>query len=154
MKKIILFLTIINIIGLSSCKKDEELSKTQLLCRAPWILSASIIDPPYFFEGVGSITDYFAVLAPCRKDDLWNFSDNGKYTYEDGAIKCNALDPSILDYGDWSFNSAETVIIIDNGYYMIQYDVLELTKQTLKVSSVISDTLNNIYNWTETYTHQ
>jgi hypothetical protein len=154
MKKIILFLTIINILGLSSCKKDEELSNTQLLCRAPWILSASTIDPPYFFEGVGSITDYFAVLAPCRKDDLWNFSDNGKYTYEDAAIKCNALDPSILDYGDWSFNSAETVIIVDNGYYMIEYDVLELTKQTLKVSSVISDTLSNIYNWTETYTHQ
>jgi hypothetical protein len=154
MKKIILFLTIINIIGLSSCKKDEELSNTELLCRAPWILSASTIDPPYFFEGVGSITDYFAVLAPCRKDDLWNFSDNGKYTYEDAAIKCNALDPSILDYGDWSFNSAETVIIVDNGYYMIEYDVLELTKQTLKVFSVISDTLSNIYNWTETYTHQ
>jgi hypothetical protein len=154
MKKLILLLAVINIVFLFSCKKDEELSKTELLCRAPWVLSASVIDPPYFFEGVGSITDYYSVLAPCRKDDLWNFSENGKYTYEDGPTKCNALDPAILDYGDWSFNSAETVIIVDNGYYIIEYNIVELTKQTLQVSSLITDTLSNIYNWTETYTHK
>jgi hypothetical protein len=154
MKKLVLFVTVINIVFLFSCKKEEELSNTELLCRAPWILSASVIDPPYFIEGLGSITDYYALLSPCYKDNLWNFSENGKYTFEDGPTKCDVLDPAILDYGDWSFNSAETVIIVDNGYYIIEYNIIELTKQTLQVSSMIADTLSNIYTWTETYTHK
>jgi len=154
MKKLVIFLIIVNIIGLSSCKKEEELTKPELLCRAPWVLSASIIEPPYFFEEVGSITDYYAVLASCRKDDLWNFNENGSYTIEDGPNKCNITDPSILESGTWTLSSNATAIVIENYYYYVEYEILELTKHTFKTSYVFSDTLSNIYNWTETYTHQ
>lgn len=156
MKKIILFLVIINIIGLFSCKKDEDLSNTQLLCRSPWILSASTFTPGIFFEGYGLITDYFSVLPACAKDDLMDFEENGNYTQEDGLTKCDPLDPSIFDYGTWTFNSDETVVILTSKMYSAstEYNIIELTEQTLKVSSMLVDTASNVYTWTETYTHQ
>ena len=155
MKKLILFLTIINIIALSSCKKDEVLSNTELLCRSPWILSASNFNPGIFFENYGLITDFYSVLQDCSKDDLWDFNENGNYTVEEGPQKCDPTDPSIIDYGTWAFNSDETIFIItSNIYFTSEYNILELTEQTLKVSSVLVDTLDNVYTWTETYTHQ
>ncbi len=155
MKKLIIFLIIVNIIGLSSCKKDEVLSKTELLCRSSWVLTGSTFTPGIFFEGYGLITDYFAILAECRKDDIWDFNENGNYTLEDGAKKCDPLDPSVFDYGTWAFNSNETVIIItSNIYYTSEFNILELTEQTLRVSSMLVDSLSNIYTWTETYAHQ
>ena len=155
MKKLIVFLVLINIIGLSSCKKDEDLSNTELLCRAPWVLSASTFNPPYFFEDVGSISDYYAALAPCQKDDIWSFDENGTYTKEDGANKCDQTDPSVLENGRWTLSSDGTSLVIEPFYiYWAEYEILELTKSTLKTLYVFSDTLDNIYNWTETYTHQ
>jgi hypothetical protein len=155
MKKIILFLVIFNIIGFSSCKKDEELTNTELLCRDSWILSASTFTPGIFIEGYGLITDYFAILSNCTKDDLWDFNENGNYTLEDGPTKCDPLDPSVFDYGTWAFNSDETVVILTSNVYYgtTEYNILELTEQTLKVSSMLVDTLSNAYTWTETYTH-
>lgn len=156
MKKFVIFLTIAIIISLFSCKKDEDLSKTELLSRAPWILTASTFNPGILFEGYGLITDYFAILSDCRKDDLWDFSENGNYTLEDGETKCDPLDPSIFDYGTWAFNSDETVVILTSNVYngSTEYNILELTEQTFKVSSMLVDTLSNVYTWTETYTHQ
>ncbi len=155
MKKLVLLVTAINIVFLFSCKKEEELTNTELLCRAPWVLSASVIDPPYFFEGVGSISDYYAILSPCWKDNLWNFDESGNYTKEDGAQKCDPADPSILENGRWTLSSNGTTMVIEPYYYYwAEYEILELTKQTLKVSSMITDTLGNNYNWTETYTHK
>jgi hypothetical protein len=156
MKKLILFLTIVNIMSLFSCKKDEVLSKTELLCRAPWILSASTFTPGIFFEGYGLITDYYSVLPDCAKDDLMDFDEDGNYTQEDGTKKCDPLDPTIFDYGTWAFNSDETVVILTSNIYngSTEYDILELTEQSLKVSSMLVDTLSNTYTWTETYTHQ
>ncbi len=153
MKKILLFLTIVNVIGFTSCKKDEVLTKTELLCRDSWILSASVINPAYFFEEIGAITDYYAILPACAKDDLWIFKENGNFTLENGATKCDPSYPTFLAYGTWAFNSDETVIITDWGSYMVEYDVLELSKEILKIESIIYDSLNN-YTWTETYTHQ
>lgn len=156
MKKLIIFLTIINIISLSSCKKDEDLTQTQLLCRASWILSASVINPAYFFEDVGAITDYYAVLPTCIRDDLWIFKENESYSLEEGATRCDPSDPKIFDHGTWASSlDFTTIVLTSNMYYnSVEYDILELTEQTLTIERIIYDTLSNIFTWTQTFTHQ
>jgi hypothetical protein len=154
MKKLILSILALTLILIFACKKDEELTKTDLLCSQPWILTSSTFSPPYPIEDFGAIADYYAILAPCRKDDIWSFKKNGDYTLEDGVSKCDPLDPTVLDFGTWIFNSDETVLTTNNGIYFTEYSILELTKQTLQVRTMIVDTLQNVYNWTESYAHQ
>ena len=154
MKKFILSILALTLVLIFACKKDEELTKTDLLCAQPWILTSSTFSPPYPIEGIGAIADYYAYLSPCRKDDIWSFKKNGDYTREDGVSKCNATDPTVYDFGTWIFNSDETVLTTNNGYYFTEYSILELNKQALQVRTMIIDTLDNIYNWTESYAHQ
>ena len=153
MKKFVVFIAALTLISIFACKKDENLTKTDLLCSQPWILSSSVFSPPYPIEGFGAIADYYAILAPCRKDDIWNFTNNGDYTIEDATNKCAPNDPTVLEFGSWIFNSDETVVTTNNGYYYNEYNVIELTTQTLQVRTALIDTLDNVYNWTETYTH-
>ncbi|UCH14924.1 MAG: hypothetical protein JSV22_02900 [Bacteroidales bacterium] len=156
MKKLILLLIIVNLISLFSCKKDEDMSQTQLLCNGPWILSASVINPAFFFEDIGAITDYYAILPTCLRDDLWIFYENGDYSLEEGATKCDPGDPKIFDRGTWASSLDFTTISLTSAIYFstTEYDILELTEQTLKIERIIYDTLNNSYTYTQTFNHQ
>ncbi len=153
MKRFALFLIACILVSIYSCKKDKDPTNTDLLCSKPWILSVSDFNPPYPIPGIGAIADYYAILALCRKDDIWNFKANGDYTIEDAANKCDALDPTVLEFGSWVFNSDETVLTTSTGYYYNEYQILELTSNTFQVRSTLADSVQNIYYWTETYTH-
>lgn len=153
MKRFVVFITACLLVSFYSCKKDDDPTNTELLCSQPWMLSASTFDPPFHITDFGAITDYYAILAPCRKDDIWSFKTNGDYTIEDGASKCNPLDPTVLEFGSWVFNTDETVITTSTTYYYTEYTILELSSQTLQVRSTLIDTLDNVYYWTETYNH-
>ncbi len=151
-KAIIIFLLAIMAI---SCEKEKDLTKTEIITRKPWLLTAKTITPPIDYPGIGIISDFFALYDQCSKDDIWVFKSAGSYTMEEGATKCNPADPTVWDMGTWAFNSDETVLTISSSVYqgLSEYTIDELTTAAMKLSYQLIDSLDNIYTVNESYGH-
>lgn len=87
----------------TSCKKDEELSKTEMLTTGSWIQVGATEDGQDVWDA-----DY----EDCEKDDITTFSSDGTFTIDEGATKCNPSDPQISDSGTWELSSDEKTITI------------------------------------------
>jgi hypothetical protein len=150
MRKINLLLIVSLFLATFSCKKDDPPSKKDLLTGKNWILTAETVSPAVNFNGV-LITDLYAQLDDCTKDDISKFNANGTYTIEEGATKCNANDPQVFDSGTWVFNSDETILVLTspaNG--TINAEIKELTSSKCVISQ--ETTIDNIsYTITDTY---
>ena len=70
----------------AACKKDDDNTaedRTTLLVDANWHVTAFTVDPPVDVLGV-LISDFFAVLEDCQKDNLFVFKSDGKLNYDEG----------------------------------------------------------------------
>jgi len=153
MKKFVIFLIIVNIISFFSCKKDEVLSKTELLCHSPWILSASTINPPFVYEG-GTIVDWYSgALLPCEKDDVWYFNKSGTFKIDEGDNKCDENDYEIYQLGIWAFDDNEEYLYTGFLIYLNEYTILTLNEIELKVSHIWWYDSITYYTITETFIH-
>jgi len=94
-----------------SCKKDENLSKKELLIGKEWIMTAQTVSPAMNIDGT-LITGLYAQYDPCDKDDIGKFNSNGSYTLEEGLTKCDVSNPQVYETGTWTFNSDETIIVM------------------------------------------
>ena len=126
-----ILLTCMALFLLVSCAKEEPAApksktKTEMLTAHYWKLSAATIDPP-----IGGITNLYAQLEPCVKDNIVKYNTNGTTFDDEGASKCDPADPQ-TEQETWSFNSTET-IITENGS---DAKLLNLTDNELKMSSV------------------
>lgn len=142
---------------LFSCSKDDAKSgaksKTDLLTSAPWKMAAYTINPAYDWEGTGvKITDIFATLRACDKDDQFIFKANGE-VIEDPKSSCSDFGGGDIETLNWKFTNNETgLTIIYNPGEESSYKIVELTTTTLKLSvSYIEDGVN--YTDVTTYTH-
>ena len=153
MKKLVIFLTAAIIISLFSCKKDEVLSKTELLCRSPWILSASTINPPFVYEG-GTIVDWYTgALLPCEKDDVWYFDKCGTFKVDEGDSKCDGNDPEVYQLGIWAFDDHEEYLYTGIFDLLNEYNILNLSENELQMSHVLWYDSISSYTITETFIH-
>lgn len=91
---------------LGGCKKDNEQSKTQLISQQPWILTAYTITR----LSDGQVTDGFAPITPCYRDDKYIFKPDFTYEGNAGTIKCAPADPQVFSIGSWKFKSNETIL--------------------------------------------
>ncbi len=147
-----IFAILILVLFCCSCGKEDALTKTDLLTQAPWILTASIFEPPLQTEE-GSIVNWYAAMPDCIRDDIFHYYPSGVYTNAEGASRCNPGDAEIWEVGVWTFNEEETKLykgIID---YLNEYEILRLDGNELQLRYTFSDTLNNFYSNTETYKH-
>ena len=133
-----------------SCKKDEEPSKKDLLCGKDWILKAETVSPAINFDGI-LISDLYAQMDDCTKDDISKFNTNGTYTFEEGATKCDVNDPQVWDSGTWVFNSDETILVLTSPLYgTVNAEIIELTSSKIVISQ--ESTIDGIkYTITDTY---
>jgi len=134
-----------------SCKKDDSApSKKELLTGKNWVLTAETVSPAINFNGV-LITDLYAQMESCTKDDVSKFNSDGTYTFEEGASKCDPSDPQVWDSGTWVFNSDQTIIVMTSSTYgSINAEIVELTSSKLVVTH--DETVDNIkYTITDTY---
>ena len=133
-----------------SCKKDDAPSKKDLLSGKNWMLVSETISPAINFNGI-LITDLYAQMDDCTKDDISKFNANGTYTLEEGATKCDVNDPQVYDSGTWVFNSDQTILVMTsptNG--TLNAEIIELTSTKCVVSQ--ESTINDIkYKITDTY---
>jgi hypothetical protein len=120
---------------LTSCKKEEPIkpkTKTELLCSSPWKIYEQTINPGIKIVGGATITDVFAQLDPCDKDDLVLYKSNGTATLDEGPTKCDPLDLQTSTF-TWTFNLDETKLIEDTD----SYDIVQLDEKVLKASTII-----------------
>jgi hypothetical protein len=91
-----------------SCKKDDkEPTRSELLVSKAWKLS-----------DVGEDTNRNGVLDAseseidnCQKDDSYTFVSGGTGTFDEGASKCDPLDPQSYSF-NWQLTDNETKITV------------------------------------------
>ena len=148
MKKL-LFATLILSSLFIGCSKDDnedvkQPTKTELLTAHYWQATAFTIDPAISIGGT-NISDWYAQLESCDKDDIEKYNTNNTVTYDEGPTKCDPTDPQ-TETSPWSFNSDETILTVDG----TSFKILSLTSTELKLSYIESlDGIN--HTWTLTY---
>lgn len=111
-KKLHIFLpVVISIFMISSCKKEENKSRSQLLQdNTCWNATKFEAKNPES----GLFEDYTDLLLgdACYKDNCYTFGANGIYTENEGPTKCNPTDENILADGTWNLSADESSISI------------------------------------------
>lgn len=142
-----------------SCSKKSDpapnLTPEQIITNAKgWIGSAATINPPIQVPGGPAVSDFFAYLPVCEKDDVIFFGTDGKFKIDEGATKCDSADPQIKEQGTWAFNGTKTAINIQpasgtgDPYTMT---ISELTATTLKISEPFDLGTGTAYTVSFTY---
>jgi hypothetical protein len=105
----ILMMGICAIIAGASCKKSSSSpkSKSEYLTQATW----KFVKSEYRVGTTGAWTDDTNTYGACEKDNLYIFRTNATYEANEGATKCFAADPQIIESGTWSFGANETQVL-------------------------------------------
>lgn len=128
-KCIPLFVLILLGMVFQNCKKDK--TSSQILTSGYWKVTA--IDYDNITTG-GAVTDpnsKLMVYAECHGDDEISFKSNGEWTFG-GANQC-FFDDAYNNVGAWSLSPDEKTLNLENGDYFASWEILSLTKNTLKV---------------------
>ncbi len=123
-----------------SCKKEDNANKTELLTSHCWIVDGATIAPAAVINGA-IITDIYAVLPLCDRDNVTCLLANGSAYVNEGATKCDPNAPQVNSSGKWWFSADEKVVLalLDNSPDTLSSEILELTtgrlrfRQTLEV---------------------
>ena len=87
-----------------------QLNPVLLLTNRNWVLTAQRISPSISLGG-GTITDLYAQLSACSKDDFIRFETPNVLKIDEGPTKCNSSDPQ-TQTGTWNFNGSQSVITV------------------------------------------
>ena len=151
MKTIIFkLLPLMVVLAMASCKKDDPTTTELLIDADGWILVSMTVDPPIVDPITGtSITDFYAQMDACDKDDITIFQDNGTYIIDEGATKCDPNDPQ-TETGTWVLSADEKTITIDGESWTIE----SLTKNSMRVTFPFHEPYTGItYTMTATLEH-
>ncbi|MEZ4885835.1 MAG: lipocalin family protein [Chitinophagales bacterium] len=116
MNKIITLLILSSLLFATSCSKDEENPKAELLSSTAWKIVA------------GSVGGLEESLSDCDFDDRYYYRSDGTYEYNNGAEKCFSDDPEEIT---WELAEDGTQIHIVAGGDDQNVDILELTETRL-----------------------
>lgn len=133
-----------------ACKKEEEKpkSRTELLTEKNWQVRAATSDPALPLGGT-LVTDVYAQLPACAKDDIERFDKPNIYKDDQGSNRCDPSAPQTAT-GTWVISPDDSRITITESAGSYSYEILELNDNTLKVR--YPTVLNGItYNITATY---
>ncbi len=139
-------------IFLAACsKKDDTIannSKTpmELITNGKWYISAYTSSVPIDWNGNGVlITNLFATMDACEKDNYFVFKSNLQILFNAGATKCNVNDPQ-EETETWKFQNNDKEVVVDDE----PYTIVELTATSL----VIKEKNPSMYNGVSYYTTQ
>jgi len=132
MKKILVLLSLGSSLLFSSCKKDDDPSKTEMLTNKNWVMTALTVDPEYPVYG----SNLYNQFKACEKDNITKLSADGKATFDEGDTKCLASAPQTTT-GSWSFNTTETILSITDSKSATQsYTIKSLTSSKMVATYV------------------
>lgn len=110
MKKLLFVLCLGSSFVFTSCKKDSDPTKKEMLVGKNWVMTALTIDPALPVYG----SNMYNQMEACAKDDITKFASDGKATFDEGATKCNVSDPQTTT-GSWALNTTETILSVTEG---------------------------------------
>jgi hypothetical protein len=108
---------------LVGCKKDEDAEPDNLPVGITWKITQLVIT-----TNLGTV-DQIPTTATCDADDVFRFRDDATYVRDEGASKCNANDPQIVDQGTWSKDKDTFTWDGDN------FTIEELNRQTFRIKA-------------------
>lgn len=117
--------------GLLSACKEQPTTPTDLLLGKNWRITAYSSTPTA--SGQVAVTDVYARLSACERDDFIRFSAGNTLVVDQGPLKC---DPSASQtrLSSWSFNDDQTRITgLPTSYPLNQSDIVELSATTLRI---------------------
>ena len=124
MKLLLISTTFLTLLTISCNKKDNNLSKSELLTSGSWKLTAVMADD----DGNGTYeTDSYASFPDCFRDNYYTFRTNGELELNEGTTKCDAGDPQ-TETGTWQLTQNDTHLVFAGDEYKLE----ELTASTLK----------------------
>ncbi|MGE0636485.1 MAG: DUF5004 domain-containing protein [Bacteroidia bacterium] len=133
---------------LSSCTKEK--SKSELIL-GDWQINALTVDPPQVVNNV-VITDLYAQMEDCDKDNTLSFYKNQTYKADEGATNCDSLDPQNIS-GNWMFLNNETELRLIYQSDTIVYNVIDLDEEFLKMNYSQRDSNNILHTLSVTFEH-
>jgi hypothetical protein len=142
-----LFLLAICSLFLIACNKSPTApaTKTDLITNKNWVMTSATINPGVNINGV-VITDMYAQLPPCIKDNIMRFSSNGTYVDDEGATVCSAGAPQTTP-GTWAFSPNETVVTMSlSGNSPESYIIESLTANSFVISNTSSGWGDSLYH--------
>ncbi|WP_201977905.1 carboxypeptidase-like regulatory domain-containing protein [Hymenobacter rubidus] len=108
-----------------------QLNRALLLTNRNWIITAYTMSPGISLGGA-YITDLYAQLSLCNKDDFFRFENPNILKNDEGATKCNSTDPQTTT-GTWALNSDQTIVTVAvPGSAPQNYNIVELTDTSFK----------------------
>lgn len=150
----ILFALALVAVAFTGCKEDKDdtkADKTGMLVEKQWQLTAMTIDPAIDWFGNGTlVTNIFAQLPACAKDDVTIFRKNGTVAFDEGGSKCATNDPQTRS-GLWTFDPNQTVISITEDGETDSWNILDFGNDRIKVEFTVEDE-GITYTLTSTYT--
>jgi hypothetical protein len=116
----------------TGCKDDDDATpnKSKVLTDGAWQLTAMTSDPAIDWFGA-PVTNVYAQLPACVKDDLTIFKENGSVNFDEGVSKCDPNDPQTTT-GAWAFNTTQTILSVTQDGETESWEVSELEDDTFK----------------------
>jgi len=108
----------------SACKKDKELSKTELLTTKSWRIS----DFGYYENGAMR-SQYENNTEDCEKDDSFLFKSDKSFVQDNGSIRCSPTEAATEANGVWALSADENTLTIKG----TEYYIMDLTASSLLI---------------------
>jgi hypothetical protein len=123
-------------------------AKTQSLTAKDWMLQSS----QYKSASASTWTDAYAQTATCDKDNHVIFRTDGTYETNEGATRCVASNPFIIETGTWKFAQSETLLTLVSGGKNKDgtIDVLDATTLSITYAMTIGGI---VYTFKDSYGH-
>ncbi|AEE52898.1 DUF5004 domain-containing protein [Haliscomenobacter hydrossis] len=104
--------------------KDDDNVKNKIV--GTWQLKSLTSDPAIDWFGT-PVTNVFAQLPACVKDDLVIIQSNNTYLEDEGTSKCQPSAPQTVS-GTWALNPAQNVISVSRDGDTESWNLLNLGK--------------------------
>ena len=126
--------------------KDEDSVKAKIV--GTWQLKSLTCDPAIDWFGT-TVTNVYAQLPACIKDDLVIIQNNNTYLEDEGTSKCQNSDPQTVS-GTWALNPAQTILSVSRDGDTESWNLSNLGKSEFTAEYEIEDggltyTFNAVY---------
>lgn len=154
MKQMILaLLAVVVIVGCSknnsSTTPPAPSANTILLTQKDWLRTK------YEYKQASATTwiDGTSSIPACKMDDHVVFRTDGTYEDNEGATRCSAGDPFIVESGTWKFAQNETMVILTPAGSTSKDAFVEILTGTTLVFTSTASVSGTLYNRRESYGH-
>ena len=102
-----------------------------------WQLKSLTCDPAIDWFGT-TVTNVYAQLPACIKDDLVIIQNNNTYLEDEGTSKCQNSDPQTVS-GTWALNPAQTILSVSRDGDTESWNLSNLGKSEFTAEYEIED---------------